>query len=228
MTGASPSLSDLLRRARHILLDFDGPVCSVFAGLPAAEIAERVRGQLLAQGEQLPTQWSTEKDPLALLRYVADTRSDLVPGVDAALTALEIEAVGLSQPTPGSRELLLACADSGRSVSMVSNNSGAAITAFLAAQGLNGYVAGVFGRVPGDPSSMKPSPRLLLEAMEAEATKPEQCIFIGDAARDVEAGEAAGVATIGYANKPGKDVRLADSGAAAVVYSMRTIADAVT
>ncbi|MEY9870686.1 beta-phosphoglucomutase-like phosphatase (HAD superfamily) [Streptacidiphilus sp. MAP12-33] len=227
MTGSPLSLSELLRPARHILLDFDGPVCSVFAGLSAVEVAERLRGHLVAQDEHVPAEWSTENDPVALLRRVADSRPDLVPGVDAALTALEVEAVGMSQPTPGSGALLLACAESKRSVSVVSNNSAAAITAFLAAHGLSGYVAGIFGRVPGDPSSMKPNPRLLLEAMEAEASKPQQCIFIGDAARDVEAGEAAGVATIGYANKPGKDVRLANAGAAAVVDSMLLIANAL-
>jgi beta-phosphoglucomutase-like phosphatase (HAD superfamily) len=210
-----------------VLLDFDGPVCSVFAGLSADEVTARLCGHLLAHDEQMSAQWSSETDPVALLRHVAEARPDLVLTADETLTALEVEAVALSQPTPGSRALLLACAESRRSVSVVSNNSGAAITAFLAAHGLSACVAGVFGRVPGDPSSMKPNPRLLLEAMEAAGSQPEQCIFIGDAARDVEAGEAAGVPTIGYANKPGKDVRLVDAGAVVVVDSIQLIADAV-
>ncbi|MER7667949.1 HAD family hydrolase [Kitasatospora sp. NPDC096128] len=78
----------------------------------------------------------------------------------------------------------------GRLVSVVSNNAGAAIEAYLAEHGLGGYVAGVFGRIPGDPSSMKPNPHLLLEAMEGAGAGPEHCIFIGDAACDVEAGKA--------------------------------------
>ncbi|WP_370105375.1 HAD family hydrolase [Streptacidiphilus sp. BW17] len=220
-------MADLLRPVRHVLLDFDGPVCSVFAGMPAAEIAERLRRHLLAQGEQMPEVWAFETDPLAFLRLVADARPDLVAPADALLTTLETEAVSLSQPTPGSNALLIACAESGRSVSLVSNNSGAAIEAYLAAHGLGDSVFGVFGRTPGDPSSMKPNPRLLIEAMGAAASKPAECIFIGDAPRDVEAGDAAGVATIGYANKPGKDVRLAKAGAVAVVDSMQLIADAV-
>ncbi|MDH6703482.1 phosphoglycolate phosphatase-like HAD superfamily hydrolase [Kitasatospora sp. MAA19] len=110
---------------------------------------------------------------------------------------------------------------------MVSNNAGAAIETYLTEHGLSSFVAGVFGRTPGDPSSMKPNPRLLLEAMEAAGAEPEHCIFIGDAARDVEAGEAAGVPTIGYANKPGKDAKLTAAGAIVVVDSMQAIAEAM-
>jgi HAD superfamily hydrolase (TIGR01509 family) len=209
------------------MVDFDGPVCSVFTGLSAREVAERLRGHLRAKGEPVPTPWSLEADPLALLRLIADDRPDLVTVADETLTGLELAAASESRPTAGSHALLRACAKTGRAVSLVSNNSGLVISAFLAAHGLTGYVAGVHGRTPGDPSSMKPSPRLLLEAMESTATKPEETIFIGDAARDVEAGDAAGVATIGYANKPGKDARLADAGAAIVVDSMLLIAEAL-
>ncbi|MFF1794607.1 HAD family hydrolase [Kitasatospora sp. NPDC058263] len=52
-------------------------------------------------------------------------------------------------------------------------------------------------------------------------------MFIGDAARDVEAGEAAGIQTIGYANKRGKDAKLAAAGAVVIVDSMELIADAL-
>ncbi|MEV7177026.1 HAD-IA family hydrolase [Kitasatospora sp. NPDC093679] len=227
MTGASPSLADVLRPVKHVLLDFDGPVCSVFAGLPAPKVADRLRRALLAAGGQSPVGGEAETDPLALLRLIADARPDLAGAADGALTDLEIEAVRAGRPNPGGESVLRACASSGRSVSVVSNNAGAAIATYLSARGLSGYVAGVFGRAPGDPSSMKPNPRLLLEAMDAAASEPEECIFIGDAARDVEAGDAAGVATIGYANKPGKDVKLAAAGAVVVVGSMQLIADAL-
>ncbi|MGA5818838.1 hypothetical protein ACPC54_13400 [Kitasatospora sp. NPDC094028] len=41
----------------------------------------------------------------------------------------------------------------------------------------------------------------------------------------LEAGEVAGVPTIGYANKPEKDIKLAAAGAVVVVDSMQLIAD---
>ncbi|WP_371497845.1 HAD-IA family hydrolase [Kitasatospora sp. NBC_00374] len=228
MTAVPPSLADVLRPVKHVLLDFDGPVCSVFAGLPAPEVARRLRLGLFACDEQAPAGGETEADPLALLRLIADARPDLTAVADSVLTFLETEAVRVGHPTPGGESVLRACASSVRAVSVVSNNSGAAIEAYLTDHGLNNYVAGVFGRAPGDPWSMKPNPRLLLEAMDAAGSKPEECIFIGDAARDVEAGDAAGVATIGYANKPGKDAKLAAAGAVAIVHSMQLIADALT
>ncbi|MET9177909.1 HAD-IA family hydrolase [Kitasatospora aureofaciens] len=227
MTATPQQLADVLRPVKHVLLDFDGPVCSVFAGLPAPEVARRLRDGLLAAGEQAPAGAEDETDPLALLRLVSEARPDLTESTDAALAALEAEAVRVSRPTPGGESVLRAAARSGRLVSVVSNNAGAAIEAYLTEYGLSDYVVGVFGRAPGDPSSMKPNPRLLLEAMEAAGTGPEYCIFIGDAARDVEAGEAAGVPTIGYANKPGKDAKLAAAGAVVTVDSMELIADAL-
>ncbi|WP_259464732.1 HAD family hydrolase [Streptomyces sp. TLI_171] len=213
---------------KHVLLDFDGPVCSVFAGLPAPEVARQLLQGLLATSEQAPAGSEAESDPLALLRLIADARPDLTAEVDNALASLETEAVLIGWPNPGCESVLRACARSGRSVSVVSNNAGVAIDAYLTEQGLNRYVAGVFGRIPGDPSSMKPNPRLLLEAMKEAGSKPEECIFIGDAARDVEAGNAAGVVTIGYANKPGKEAKLAAAGAVAIVDSMQLIADAMS
>lgn len=227
MSAAPQTLADVLRPVKHVLLDFDGPVCSVFAGLSAPEVARRLHEGLLAAGEQAPAGAEGETDPLALLRLVAQARPDLTGRADAALAALETEAVRAGRPNPGGESVLRACARSGRSVYVVSNNAGVAIEIYLSEHGLSDYVTSVFGRVPGDPSSMKPNPRLLLEAMEAAGAKPEDCVFIGDAARDVEAGHAAGIRTIGYANKPGKDAKLAAAGAVAVVASMQLIADAM-
>ncbi|MEV8638626.1 HAD-IA family hydrolase [Streptosporangium sp. NPDC051023] len=224
----SALLSDVLRPARHVLVDFDGPVCSVFAGFPAVEVAQRLRMALLTKGEKLPASCEDETDPLALLRHISIERPDLMAEADTVLTRLEEEAVQLACPTPGGEAVLRACVASGRTVWMVSNNASSAIQSYLNMHNLSDQVTGVFGRVPGDPSSMKPSPRLLLDAMDAAAASPTECIFIGDAVRDVEAGDAAGVATIGYANKPRKNVALAMAGAVAVVESMKIIAEALS
>ena len=54
----------------------------------------------------------------------------------------------------------------------------------------------------------KPSPETLLLACKEAQVKPNQCIYIGDAARDIEAGRAAGmktaVALFGYIDKTDK------------------------
>ncbi|MFB6891815.1 hypothetical protein ACFCX4_21200 [Kitasatospora sp. NPDC056327] len=155
---------------KHVLLDFDGPVCSVFAGLPAPEVARRLREGLLAAGEQALAGAEEEGDPLALLPLISNARPDLTETADAALAALETEAVRGARPTPGGASVLRACARSGRLVSVVSDNAGAAIESYLAEHGLSDYVVGVFGCAPGRPTS-RPG-RSLASQRSATPTSP--------------------------------------------------------
>jgi HAD superfamily hydrolase (TIGR01509 family) len=227
MTARQGRADDVLRPVKHVLLDFDGPVAAVFAGYPAAEVARDLRDRVTSAAGSVSADWAAETDPLALLRRVAADRGDLTLEADRHLSRLEQEAVATARPTPGAESFLRACADAGRSVWVVSNNAGGAISSYLAAHGLSDLVSGVFGRQEGDPSSMKPSPRLLLDAVAAAGASTAQCVFVGDAVRDVEAANAAGMPAIGYANKPGKADRLAAAGAVVVLDSMTELAAAV-
>jgi N-acetyl-D-muramate 6-phosphate phosphatase len=221
------SLSRVLASKKHVLVDFDGPICSVFAGVPASVVAQGLRSDLVNRGGEIPAAYESETDPLALLRRISIEQPDLTVAADEALTRWEEKAVLSARPTVGGRELLEACIIFGRKVWLVSNNASSAISTYLAMHGLKGQVSGVFGRVVGDPSSMKPSPRLLIDAMSTAAAVPQDCIFIGDAVRDVQAGDAAGIDTIGYANKQGKKDALAAAGAVVVVESMISVANAL-
>ncbi|MFB7762619.1 HAD family hydrolase [Streptomyces xiamenensis] len=218
-------LTAALRGVKYVLADFDGPFCAVFAGLPADEVADRLVERLSAAGHEVHGSWREERDPFTLLHRVSQEAPELVVDADAILVALETEAAELARPNVDMAPMLDACVRTGRSVIVVSNNAGPAIDAYLNKHGLAARVDRVIGRATGDPSSMKPSPRLLLEAMGAAA--PAACVFIGDSVRDVEAGHAAEVPTIGYANKPGKDKKLADAGAAVVVSSVADITAAL-
>lgn len=225
----TPPVHQALRRVlhgvRHVLLDFDGPFCSVFAGLPAAEVSAQLVERLGKAGHTTQPEWASETDPLALLRLISEGSPELVPDADAILADLEVEAVQRARPNPDIERVLDACAATGRRAVVVSNNSGRAIRSYLDQHGQSPRVREVLGRVPGDPSSMKPSPRLLFDAMgphEASA-----CVFIGDAVRDVDAGHAAGVPTIGFANKSRKERSLAEAGAVVVVTSMADVAEAL-
>ena len=65
------SLPQIISAARHILLDFDGPVCSIYAGTPASVIAGQLRQALQAAGISLPDEAASEPDPLEVFRAVA-------------------------------------------------------------------------------------------------------------------------------------------------------------
>jgi hypothetical protein len=42
-----PTLVEIFETTRCVLLDFDGPVCDVYAGHPASQVAEELRQQLV-------------------------------------------------------------------------------------------------------------------------------------------------------------------------------------
>jgi len=47
------ALDDMLTQATHLLLGFDGPICSLFAGTTTASIADQLRALLTREGVHL-------------------------------------------------------------------------------------------------------------------------------------------------------------------------------
>lgn len=222
MTAAN--LAAIVDRARVILLDFDGPVCSIFAQHPASAVAHQLRKLLVDQAVTLPTEILNEPDPLAVLRFTATIgRPVVVRLVDEAMIREEVTAARTAEPTPYGREVIVAAQQTGRRVAVVSNNSAASVHTYLNARRLTSYVHPVIGRPEAAPERMKPDPFPVLAALRELGAEPHECVLVGDSVSDIEAAHAAGVAAIGYANKPGKRERFA--AADAVIDSM---ADLVT
>jgi hypothetical protein len=127
-----PALSRVLASNGPILLDFDGPVCSIFAGYPAPVVAHELRRLVSDTGVCLPVHIAREQDPLAVLRWAATLKQPALTGkVENALCAAELRAVETAEPTPYAREVVVAAWQSGRPVAIVSNNSAPAIKAYL-------------------------------------------------------------------------------------------------
>lgn len=222
--SAGAELERLFQRRGSLLLDFDGPVCSIFAGYTAPEVADGLRAVLVQSGIRLPRDVAGEADPLAVLRWVPKLgRPDLVRAAEDWLRAAEMRAAATAEPTHGSDTLILTARQACREVAIVSNNSAPAIMAYLRARGLEDAVAARVGRIPYHPELMKPDPTLILTAIDDLGLTAEECVFVGDSVTDVLAGDAAGVSVIGYANKPGKEELLRDAGAGAIVTDMATL-----
>jgi len=223
-------LAEVVSNARTLLVDFDGPICSVFAGYPAATIAVELQALVRSRlSDELRPGVALPPDPLQLLCAVADLGdSELTIAVADACRDAETAAVATATPTPGAGQLLQAAQTTGRTVVIVSNNATAAIDAYLRKHDLSHYVAGVAARYDGmDPHRLKPDPLLLHRGLKEGQVETTEAVFIGDSTTDVEAGHAASIPTIGYANKLGKDHRLAKAGAAAVTDSMFLLADEI-
>ncbi|APU17946.1 MULTISPECIES: HAD family hydrolase [Actinoalloteichus] len=202
---------DLFRRllvdADALLLDFDGPVCSVFAGYPAPVIAAELRTLIHDAGE-LPPPEADANDPHTILGYAAELSPALGRQIEAALQAGEIEAAKTATPTPGAAELMATWHATDRPLAIVSNNTTEAIRGYLAAHDLSTYVDHIQGRDPYDPTLMKPNAHLLTEAAKALDVDAAYCVLIGDSTTDVQAAHALEVPAIAYADKPGKHDRL--------------------
>ncbi|EEP71029.1 HAD-superfamily hydrolase [Micromonospora sp. ATCC 39149] len=217
----------MIDRARVILLDFDGPVCGIFARHPASTVAHELRRLLVDQAVTLPPYVLTEHDPLAVLRFTATIgRPAVVRLIDQAMTREEVTAARTAEPTPYGREVIVAAQQTGRRVAVVSNNSAESVRAYLSARRLTAYVHPVIGRPEAAPERMKPDPFSVLAAVRELGAEPAECVLVGDSVSDIEAAHAAGVSAIGYANKPGKRERLA--AADAVIDSMAELVTALT
>ncbi|MFY1657679.1 HAD family hydrolase [Micromonospora sp. WMMD1274] len=224
----SADLGDLLGEVGAVLLDFDGPVCSIFAGYPAPQVAAELVDVLRRRGVDVPPDLAGEPDPLEVLRRTGAAGSHGVTrAVEDALCEAERRAVETAAPTPYGREVIVAARQAGMPVAAVSNNSAGAVTAYLAAHRLAEHVSPVIGRAYAEPGRMKPNPEPILQAVRSLGELPARCVLIGDSLSDIEGARAAGVAVVGYANRPAKVDAFRLAGADAVVTSMGEIAAAL-
>ncbi|MFC3997952.1 HAD family hydrolase [Nocardiopsis sediminis] len=209
------------------MLDFDGPVCSAFAGYPAPEVAEHLREQAAAAGVRIPARLATESDPMVVLRELFELASHLHEPAEAALTAAEVQSVATAEPTPGAVEFMRACVETGRPLAVVSNNSEEAVRAFMDKHALGSLVRDVIGRDKVSPRLMKPDPHSLRLALDALAAEPKGSVLVGDSTTDVEAAHAAGATAVGFANRSWKAEAFRELGAEIVVHDMQELAEAL-
>ncbi|GAA3620891.1 HAD family hydrolase [Lentzea roselyniae] len=231
MTDSSVPVDDptavhrILANASALLLDFDGPVCSVFAGLPAPVVADQLR-EVLADGGHgdLPPEVEKSADPFDVFSFAATIGDVEARYVEAALRAHEVEAVATAEPTADTHDLIREWHASGRKLAIVSNNSAAAVLSYFHAHDLTHCVDNVSARREADPGLLKPNPFLLNQANDALGTAASNSVLIGDSLTDIQAARSAGVRIIGYANKPSKLEEFAAAEPDTIITEMKLIA----
>ncbi len=220
--GTTPgdTAAKLLARTRYILLDFDGPVCDIFAGLPDATVAARLRKLISGHGVQIPDEIARTPDPIEVFTYSANISTALATMTEAEMAEQELAAVATARPAPYVHDVVTSCRDSGRPVAVVSNNAERAVRSYLALHGLDDRIDLIAARTSPDPALLKPSPHFISQAITGLRAQPGECVLIGDSTTDIQAANRAGIASIGYANRPGKPASLTAAGATAVVTSL--------
>jgi beta-phosphoglucomutase-like phosphatase (HAD superfamily) len=221
------TLRQIIGGTGHLLLDFDGPICSVYAGMPAPGVAKQLRDALTVARFPLPADIENEDDPLEVFRAAAQISPDAAASAQQLLTIFETRAIPTARPTRGSADLIITAYRTGRTVTIVSNNSSAAIGAYLADHRLDGYIRAIVARDDHDPERMKPSPYRVREAVSLLDAEHSECVLVGDSTTDVLAGHLAGISVIGYADKPGKAEAFAGVQAVAVTTDLAEITTAL-
>ena len=218
------ALDDILNQARHLLIDFDGPICSLFAGTPTAPIADRLREAITQQGVHLPPSIEGTGNWFEIFTFAASVSADLAARIESELTELECAAVATAAPTPHVNDVISACRDSARSVAVISNNSEKAVRAYLAAHDLDSQIDLIAARTSCDPALLKPSPYLIERAASKLGISASACVVVGDSLADVESARRAGALSIGYARTSADLECLTAAGADATILSMADLA----
>lgn len=136
---------------------------------------------------------------------------------------MELRAVEVAEPTPHSRQVIETAHQAGRVLAAVSNNSREAVTRYLTTNGLAPKFTTIVGRTDPDPGLLKPNPHLISQAVRELGAVAAECVLIGDSLSDIEGARSAGVLSIGYANKLGKQKRFTTAGADVVITDMREL-----
>ena len=167
---------ELLRR-RHWIFDLDGTLTV------AVHDFEAIREQLgLPPGRPILEQ---------LAERPADERAVLA----AELAAIEQDIARGARPAEGAAELLDRLSAQGHPLGILTRNTHANAMITLAASGLERWFAPehVLGR---DEAAPKPSPEGVRVHLRRWRADPADAVMVGDFAFDLQAGRAAGVATL--------------------------------
>jgi len=201
---AAAAIDGALGRARHLFLQFDGPVCDLHANQPQTAAADRLRAVLTAHDVQIPAAIADTSDPLDVLAYAADINRDLGAEADAELTRYETSAAATAIPAGYVHDTIASARESGRTVTIISTCSAQAMHAHLAPNSLDHQVEGVIGR-----DSYLPSPAaehdLLHRTVDTLGIDPAACALIGQTTALLQAAIDHRIAAIAYAPNPAHD-----------------------
>lgn len=227
VTGETGKLRGLIADARFVLFDFDGPICRLFAGYAAADIARELVERLEREGllRLLTAQERADPDPQAVLLAVGRRHrgSDVVADLEEMLTQRELRAVPSAQPTAYADPLIRTWTALGVRLAVTTNNSARAVSAYLASRGLAGcFSPHLYGRTL-ELHQQKPDPSHLNRALEAMGAAAAAALMIGDTPSDLQAAEQAGVPFLGYASTGHRETMLRDAGAEVIVRSLEPV-----
>ena len=215
-TSPYAALDAILRDARYLLLDFDGPICGLPLLMPQIA-AEKLRGIVITERLE---DVRHSGDPYELLASVAARMPVFAATLDAELTSIELANVAEATVPGYVHEALAACRDSGRTSAIIGRQSADAVRAYLANHGLSDQTACVIATGSYPPGHLQTVAHLVEDAVGALKATPRQCAFITASPAGIDGAHAVGVQVIGYARTPYDREHLARAGATCIIPSL--------
>ena len=179
-----------------VLFDLDGTLLDT-----APDLADALN-TVLAENRREPLPYETIRGVVshggvALIKLgfrLDETSPDFEPLRQRLLSIYRANLSGKTRPFPGMAELLEQLELGGRNWGVVTNKPAWLTEPLMQDLGLLQRAACV---VSGDTlDERKPHPAPMLHASELAGSRPEQCVYIGDARRDIEAGKNARMHTL--------------------------------
>ncbi len=164
-------------RFRHWIFDLDGTLTEAVHDFPA-----------IARTLGLP-------DTRPILESLALLSEVEAAPIHRRLDEIELAIARRATPAPGARALLGLLQRRGVEIGIVTRNTRATARATLAFSELDGHFADqvIVGRQEALP---KPHPSGIERLLEHWGARPEDAVMVGDYLFDLQAGKAAGVATV--------------------------------
>lgn len=184
-------------RLNCVLFDLDGTLADTAPDLAYA------LNRLLASHDRAPAEYAQVRNAAshggrALIELgfgLQPSQPAFEPLRQELLTLYRDNIQRHTQLFPGMPELLQQLEQRQVPWGLVTNKPGWLTEPLVKALKLDGRAACV---VSGDSTPHpKPHPAPILHACQLTATRPRQCLYVGDAERDIEAGRRAGTATLG-------------------------------
>jgi beta-phosphoglucomutase-like phosphatase (HAD superfamily) len=199
MTTPTPpdaALHAIIRQASHLVLDFDGTICTLYARQTAQQTADQLR-TIITSTAEIPGNVRASGDPLAVLAYAATISPEIAERVEAELTRQELSAVTTAQPTGYGHDLITSAREGNRTVTIISTCSADAVRSYLERASLDEQVACVCARVSGGTAPSWDG--LISQALTNLNADPDDCALVARSADLLQRAAEAGMPTISYA-----------------------------
>jgi myo-inositol-1(or 4)-monophosphatase len=215
-TPPHAGLDAILSRARHLIFEFDGPVCDLTAAMPSQDtLAAQLRAIITADGTSPPAaitpadmHWATALGP------------DLAARIDAHLAQSEVTAAEQARPAAYIHEALAACRDSGRIPAILGQHSAQAVTDYLARHSLTEQASQITALPAYPPGHLQPFAHLLEDTIRAIDATPKDCALITASPASTQTARSLDVPVIGYATTPAASDQLTDAHADCLIPSL--------